>query len=62
MKFILYLFRRKTHCLPMYALVKPLFPLFQHKQKQEQQLALRAKKEEIEVMSTTALILENRPM
>lgn len=34
----------------------------QHKQKEDQLAASRSKKEDIEVMSTTALILENRPM
>lgn len=36
--------------------------VFQAKQREEQQVACRSKKEDIEVMSTTALILENRPM
>jgi hypothetical protein len=35
---------------------------FQAKHREEQQVASRSKKEDIEVMSTTALILENRPM
>ena len=35
---------------------------YQQKQQSEQLVASRAKKEDIEVMSTTALILENRPL